>query len=91
MLNEKVIITKLPITQVGQVVNFQIKIPRDALRIIGIELSGSHFVNIQPPAPPPPPPTQGTGQAGGQPIAAGGQVAGQAGSSLQNVMQLLHQ
>jgi|SRR6185437_2810848 len=42
MFKEKVILTKLPITKVGQVVNFQVKIPRDASRIIGIELSGCY-------------------------------------------------
>jgi hypothetical protein len=42
MFKERVIITKLSITKVGQIVHFQVKIPRDAIRIIGVELSGCY-------------------------------------------------
>jgi hypothetical protein len=46
MLKEKVIITKLPITQPGQIQHFQVKIPRDAKRIIGMEVS-AQYMNMQ--------------------------------------------
>ncbi len=46
MLREKVIITKLPITQAGQIQHFQVKIPRDASRIIGMEVS-AQYINMQ--------------------------------------------
>ena len=46
MFREKVIITKLPITQAGQIQHFQVKIPRDASRIIGMEVS-AQYMNIQ--------------------------------------------
>jgi len=46
MIREKVIITKLAISQAGQIQHFQVKIPHDALRIIGIELSGCYANNI---------------------------------------------
>lgn len=46
MLKEKGIITKLPITQAGQIVHFQVKIPRDALRVIGMEVS-ARYSNMQ--------------------------------------------
>jgi hypothetical protein len=46
MLREKVIITKLPISQPGQIQHFQVKIPRDAKRIIGIEVS-AQYMNMQ--------------------------------------------
>lgn len=39
MIQEKVVITQLNIVQPGQVIHFDVKIPHDALRIIGIELS----------------------------------------------------
>jgi len=41
MRKEKVILTSFAITQVGQIQGFQVKIPRDAKRIIGIESSVS--------------------------------------------------
>jgi hypothetical protein len=43
MLREKVIITKLPITQAGQIQHFQVKVPRDAHRIIGVEVSAQYM------------------------------------------------
>ena len=42
MFKERVILTTLPITKTGQIVHFQVKIPRDAIRIIGVELSGCY-------------------------------------------------
>jgi hypothetical protein len=50
MIKEKVILTSLPVTQVGQIIHFDVKIPHDALRVIGIELSGA---NTNPPVYPP--------------------------------------
>ena len=82
MYKEKVIIKKLPITQVGQVVNFQMKIPRDALRIVGVELSASHFAII-----PPPQPTQPIQQP--QPVLSAIQQA--AGQPPQAVLSLVQQ
>jgi hypothetical protein len=41
MIKEKVVIQKVPIAVVGQVEYFQVKIPRDAKRIIGIETTSS--------------------------------------------------
>ena len=46
MMKEKVILTKLPITQAGQIAHLQVKIPRDALRIIGMEASAM-YMNMQ--------------------------------------------
>ncbi|MGH2611874.1 MAG: hypothetical protein ACRDFB_02360 [Rhabdochlamydiaceae bacterium] len=42
MIKEKVILKTFPITQVGQIVHFDVKIPHDALRIIGVELNGAY-------------------------------------------------
>lgn len=41
-MREKVIVTKLLITQAGQIKHFQVKIPHDAQRIIGIELTARY-------------------------------------------------
>lgn len=46
MFREKVIVTKLPVTQAGQIVHFQVKIPRDAARIIGMEVD-AQYMNMQ--------------------------------------------
>jgi hypothetical protein len=46
MIKEKVIIQKVPIATVGQVQYFQVKIPRDAKRIIGIETTSSNVLPI---------------------------------------------
>ncbi len=46
MFREKVIIKKLPVTQAGQLINFQVKIPRDAQHIIGMEV-GAQYMNMQ--------------------------------------------
>ncbi len=43
MFREKVIITKLPVMQAGQIHHFQVKIPRDAERIIGMEVSAQYL------------------------------------------------
>ncbi len=46
MIKEKVVIQKVPIVAVGQVQYFQVKIPRDAKRIIGIETTSSNIIPI---------------------------------------------
>jgi hypothetical protein len=48
MMHEKVIITPLSISQLGQIRFFDIKIPRDAKRIIGIETSISKIFSLSP-------------------------------------------
>lgn len=49
-MKEKVIVTKLQIAQPGQICHFQVKIPRDAKRIIGVEVS-AQYMNMQSPQP----------------------------------------
>lgn len=39
-MKEQVIITQLRITKAGQVKHFQVKLPKNAKRIIGIEVGG---------------------------------------------------
>lgn len=43
MMREKAIIKAIPVTKVGQITNFQIPIPRNAKRIIAVELGGFRF------------------------------------------------
>jgi len=47
MIRQQVIVTILTISRIGQRVYFQIKLPKDATRIIGVEYSvfGMHTVN----------------------------------------------
>jgi hypothetical protein len=47
MMREKVVITALVINKVGQVKHFQIKLPKTAKRIIGIELGGRLITNTK--------------------------------------------
>ncbi len=49
MMTEEVIIKKLWIEKIGQLVQFQIQLPKDAKRIIGFEygLSGSYGIPLQ--------------------------------------------
>lgn len=39
-MKEQVLITQLRITKAGQVKHFQVKLPKNAKRIIGIEIGG---------------------------------------------------
>lgn len=39
MMKEEVIVTKLTINKAGQIKHFQVKLPKNAKRIIGIEVS----------------------------------------------------
>ena len=65
MLKEKVIITSFAITQVGQIKHFQLKIPRDAKCIIGIEETISRIATLG-----------GTGGGGTGTLGGGGGPAG---------------
>lgn len=62
-MKEKVILTAFAITQPGQIKHFQVKIPRDAKRIIGIEASASRTEPVQ---------TTGGISGGGGPAGGGG-------------------
>lgn len=45
MIREQVVITPINITKAGQVKHFQVKLPKNAKRIIGIELGGRLLAN----------------------------------------------
>ncbi len=40
MIREQVIVTQVKITKAGQVKHFQVRLPKNAKRIIGIEVGG---------------------------------------------------
>ena len=47
MMQEQVVITPITITKAGQIKHFQIKLPKTAKRIIGVELGGRLLTNTK--------------------------------------------